>query len=173
MIARILVALGAVLVLGAVDFGVLQKESIRRDGELVYLELVPVDPRSLMQGDYMALRFRLAQEIDRRRVGAPADDAVPADRHLAAHPSEGERGLVALALDARRVATLAEGADPAAPRLRYRIRRGDVWIGTNAYFFEEGQARHLRVARYGEFRLDKTSGEAVLVGLRDAQLQPL
>jgi uncharacterized membrane-anchored protein len=167
VIARLLTALGALLVLGAVDYGALQKESIRRGGELVYLELAPVDPRSLMQGDYMALRFRLAQEIGRRRAALPSDAARPA-----ALP-EGDRGVVALALDERRIATLAEAADPSALHLRYRIRRGAVWIGTNAWFFEEGQAQHLRVARYGEFRLDKASGEAVLVGLRDASLQRL
>jgi hypothetical protein len=31
----------------------------------------------------------------------------------------------------------------------------------------------LRPARYGEFRVDAASGEAVLVGLRDAQLKGL
>jgi len=30
--------------------------------QVVYLELAPVDPRSLIQGDYMALRFALARE---------------------------------------------------------------------------------------------------------------
>ncbi|XOT97907.1 GDYXXLXY domain-containing protein, partial [Alcaligenes pakistanensis] len=30
-------------------------------GQTVLLELAPVDPRSLMQGDYMSLNFALSQ----------------------------------------------------------------------------------------------------------------
>ena len=63
---RALIALGALLVLGALNFAIVGKERIRRDGEVVYLPLAPVDPRSLIQGDYMALRFALARDIERR-----------------------------------------------------------------------------------------------------------
>jgi uncharacterized membrane-anchored protein len=48
-----------------------------------------------------------------------------------------------------------------------------VWLGTNAYFFEEGTAQRFERARFGEFRIDRESGEAVLVGLRDEQLQEM
>ncbi|MFX7329222.1 GDYXXLXY domain-containing protein, partial [Acinetobacter baumannii] len=34
-----------------------QKEMLLKEGQLVLLPLAPVDPRSLMQGDYMALRY--------------------------------------------------------------------------------------------------------------------
>ena len=60
---RIFIVVGALLVLGAVNFSIAGKERIKRDGEVIYLDLAPVDPRSLMQGDYMTLRFRLATEI--------------------------------------------------------------------------------------------------------------
>ena len=57
--------------------------------------------------------------------------------------------------------------DQSAPglRIRYRIRNQQVWLGTNAYFFEEGSAQRYSGARYGEFRVDRDSGEAALVGL--------
>ena len=48
-----------------------------------------------------------------------------------------------------------------------------VWLGTNAFFFEEGTAERFNGARYGEFRVDRTSGEAVLVGLRNDRLAAL
>ena len=35
------------------------KETTILKGKLVYLELAPVDPRSLMQGDYMALYYAI------------------------------------------------------------------------------------------------------------------
>jgi uncharacterized membrane-anchored protein len=159
--SRALVLLGAVLVLGTVNLAIFGKEHIRRDGELVYLPLAPVDPRSLVQGDYMALRFSLARDIERRDA-----DARRAER-------DGDVAFAAVTLDDRHVATLAGDGAVAPMKLRYRIRDGRVWLGTNAFFFEEGSAERFRAARYGEFRVDRKSGEAVLVGLRDERLAAL
>ena len=152
---RIVVIGATLLVLIAVNGSILAKERIRSNGERIFLELAPVDPRSLMQGDYMALRFRLAEEVDAWRAG-------------------GERGRLRtapLGLDDRRVATLAAG--DGSLEIAFRVRGGGVWLGTNAYFFSEGTGDRYTMARYGEFRIDPSTGEAVLVGLRDAELNPL
>ena len=158
---RGLMALGAVLVLGAVNVAIVGKERIKREGEVVYLPLAPVDPRSLMQGDYMALRFAVAEDIERGHV--PGEGL----------GREGEVAFAPVALDAKRVATLAHDPAQAAIKLRYRIRHGRVWLGTNAFFFEEGTGKRLEAAKYGEFRVDRESGEAVLVGLRSGTLAAL
>ena len=157
---RGLIALGALLVLGAVNGAIVGKERIKREGEVVYLRLAPVDPRSLMQGDYMALRFAVADEIAR-------DDEV---RHRLRN---GEMALAAVTLDDKRIATLANDPSQASIRLRYRLRGGQIWLGTNAFFFEEGTAKRYEEAKYGEFRVDRESGEAVLVGLRSETLAAL
>lgn len=156
---RALILAGVILVLGAVDVSIFGKERIRRGGEVVYLDLAPVDPRSIMQGDYMALRFRLAQELESRERGDPG--------------REGEARTAEVKLDERRVASLAPAGAADALRIRYRIRKGAVWLGTNAFFFEEGSDARYARARYGEFRVDRESGEAVLVGLRGPSLEPL
>ena len=163
---RALIVAGALLVLGGVNVAIVGKERIKHRGEIVYLPLAPVDPRSLVQGDYMALRFALAGEIERSREAGP-------------HPGrEGEVAFAPVTLDERRIATLSGDAAIAAGaatsiKLRYRIRQGHVWLGTNAFFFEEGSAGRFSGARYGEFRVDRGSGEAVLVGLRDDKLGAL
>jgi uncharacterized membrane-anchored protein len=154
--SRILVALGAILVLGAVDYSIVRKESIVREGEIVFLEMAPRDPRSLMQGDYMSLRFRIASEL------APKATA-----------SGGFVLYAPITIDERRIAHLAPPGATSPYRLRYRIRQNEAWLGTNAFFFEEGTAERYAKARYGEFRLDVASGEAILVGLSDEKLQPL
>lgn len=147
---RGLIALSALLVLGGVNYSIYAKERIKRHGEVIYLRLAPVDPRSLMQGDYMALRFSVAIEFADRRS---ADHRIP------------------LQLDDQRVATVGDASSTL--RLRYRVRNGQVWIGTNAYFFEEGTASRFAGARFGKFRIDPRTGEAVLVALCNEQLQEL
>lgn len=155
MLARVITALGAILVLLTVNHSIRAKEQIISTGELIYLALAPVDPRSLMQGDYMALRFQLADQLNTQRA-------------------ENLANLHALiVLDERQVATLAQRGFSTDRFIRYRLRNGRVWLGTNAYFFEEGSADRFADARFGEFRLDRDSGEAVLVGLRDDNLKAL
>jgi uncharacterized membrane-anchored protein len=146
---RAILVAGAILVLGAVNWSIVAKERIKTRGERVYLELAPVDPRSLMQGDYMALRFALANQI-----------------------SATESGSAPLTVDERGVAALSHDPKPGDLRIRYRLRNGQVWLGTNAYFFEEGKAERYQGARYGEFRIDRDTGEAVLVALADEDLRP-
>ena len=153
LLTRTLTLVGAVLVLAGVGVSVFQKERVIRTGETIYLELAPVDPRSLMQGDYMALRFRLATSIDSWLEDQPRARRAP------------------LAVDGRGVARLApEGGEV---EIAFKVRRGEVWLGTNAYFFAEGTGDRYTAARFGEFRIDPVSGEAVLIGLRDGELNPL
>lgn len=148
--SRRLAVVGAALVLGAVNWSLLGKERIKTNGERIFLALAPVDPRSLMQGDYMALRFEIADRI-----------------------STDASGTVPLLVQTNGVATLNPDLDAEGLRIRYRVRNGQIWLGTNAYFFEEGTAERYNGARYGEFRIDRKSGEAVLVGLANEKLKPL
>lgn len=152
---RAITVLGAILVLVAINHSIRAKERIIGTGEPIYLALAPVDPRSLMQGDYMALRFQVAEQLGGTLAENLSNLRVP------------------IVLDERHVATLAREGVPTDLFIRYRLRDGRAWLGTNAYFFEEGSAARFANARFGEFRLDRESGEAVLVGLRDAELKAL
>ena len=153
---RPLIAVGLALTLGLLGWLVAGKEAVIAEGRLVLLELAPVDPRSLMQGDYMVLRYAIARDIDR--------DDWPDDGHAV------------LAVDADGVGALV-GRDDGGPladdrvRLRYR-RRDRLRIGAESYFFEEGQAAVYDEARYGELRV-APDGNSVLVGLRDAHREIL
>lgn len=152
-VTRALTLLGVALVLAGVNTSIYQKEQVIRTGDTIYLALAPVDPRSLMQGDYMALRFRLAESIESWREGDPEARRAP------------------LSVDDRGVASLAP--DGGELEIAFKMRNGQVWLGTNAYFFEEGTAGRYTDAAFGEFRIDPVSGGAVLVGLRDGDLNPL
>ncbi len=147
----IAVAAGLVM-LGAVNWTIFARERLLETGQVVLLELAPIDPRSLMQGDYMALRFKVADEVfGRGRSKMPEDGRIVV--------RVGERGVGRFA---RR-----DGGEVLAPgeaRLRYRVREDKVKFATNAYFFQEGTASQYTRARYGEFRV-APDGEMLLTHL--------
>jgi len=58
------------LVLAFVNYGIYGRERLVREGRVMVLRLAPVDPRSLMQGDYMRLRFEAA---DQAQLASGAD----------------------------------------------------------------------------------------------------
>ena len=162
---KIIALVSLVIVLGLVNGSIVAKEKHLAEGRIVYLELAPVDPRSLIQGDYMALRFRLANAVHKALPQKPMNRRYEVDA---------ADGHVVVALDARRVAAFKRLSDdqPLAGdemRLRYRVRNGDVKFATNAFFFQEGHAHHYEPAQYGQFRVD-TKGELLLVGMYDKHL---
>lgn len=157
--AGITATLAAVLVVA--NFGIWQKERLIAGGQPVFVELAPVDPRSLMQGDYMALAFRLPADVEARVEGL----------------ASAQRAFVVARVDAQGIATLlrADDGQPLADgelRIELTPKDGDWVLVTDAWFFKEGEAERWARARYGEFRVDG-SGKALLVGLRGDQLQAL
>ena len=156
-----LILLCAPLILAVVNVVIWQNERLIKQGETVLLELVPVDPRSLMQGDYMALRFAMADAI-RQQLKKP-------DKRL--------NGQVIVQLDADKRASLV-GLDTGATleqgqlRLQFRLRNNQIKFATNAFFFQEGTGSVYQQAKYGLFRVNP-EGQLLLTHLVDAELQTL
>jgi len=145
------------LILCAVNYTIYQRELLLSNGRVVLLELAPVDPRSLMQGDYMALRFKVANQAFSQSTQELLED-----------------GHLVLTLDERNVASFKRFADSSALAddellLRYRMRNGQAKLATNAFFFQEGHAERFQNARFGEFRVG-SDGEAILTRMRDENL---
>ncbi len=165
---------GLMLVLAVVNTGIYQREAILAHGTRVVLALAPVDPRSLMQGDYMALDFVVAREVAHELLdGGQQGDYEKVLRQgqgylLLRRGSDGVDELAAV-LDAL---PAAGGADKDSVALEFRLRQRHVRVVTNAWFFPEGQASRYARARYGEFRVSR-DGTGLLVGMLDGKLQPL
>lgn len=158
MIRNALILLGLTASLGLVGWEVAGKEHLLATGDTLLLELAPRDPRSIMQGDYMTLQYAIARDVS---VSASAPRS----------------GTIIVHRDPDGLATYMRPDDggplpEAHHRLAYRVREGEVQIGTNAYFFEEGTADLYTTARYGEVRVAR-DGTTLLVGLRDAERRPL
>lgn len=66
-------AAGLIAVLAVVNTDIYRKEALLADGRTVILELAPVDPRSLMQGDYMALDFQATADV--RQILSQAEES--------------------------------------------------------------------------------------------------
>lgn len=159
-----------IIILGLVNWSIAGKEKHLADGRIVYLELAPVDPRSLMQGDYMALRFRLANEVH---------NALPKTKEHERwrHKMDASDGYVVVSLDERNIGSFKRlYKDQTFSKdeilMRYRVRNGAVKFATNAFFFQEGHGKYYQPARYGQFRVDD-GGELLLVAMYDKDLKKL
>lgn len=151
----IVMGVTAVVILGFVNIAIAGKERIVSDGTSMLLRIAPRDPRSLMQGDYMALRYSMARE-----VAAVADEAGVSDgRVVVTLQEQGEAVFVAI--------YAGEPLGPGQYLLQFRKRGESVRLASDAFFFEEGQWETYSGARFGEIRVDE-DGNAVLIGLRDA-----
>jgi uncharacterized membrane-anchored protein len=158
---KTLAVLAGILVLALASWTVWQREALLASGKVAVLELAPVDPRSLMQGDYMALRFKLADDVFGR----------------GRERKEAEDGRLVVKADDKGVARLVR-RDAGQPLgtgefvLRYRVRDGQAKFATNAWFFQEGHARFYERARYGEFRV-APSGDMLLTHMLGEKLERL
>lgn len=154
----VIILLNLLVLLVFFNHSIAEKEAILAEGKLILLELAPVDPRSLMQGDYMILRYKIAQDID------PAE--VP------------RRGYCVVSLDSdgiARRARLQEDKSPLQPReylIKYTAGSWDINIGAESFFFEEGQAEKFERAKYGGIKVDQ-QGNSILTGLYDEGLNKI
>jgi uncharacterized membrane-anchored protein len=156
--ALVLATLLATLAL--VNGGIWQKERLIAQGRPVFVELAPVDPRSLMQGDYMRLGFRLPDGVSKL------------DPSLVTRPQvvlrRGADGV------SQAVRIRAPGQALSADEVSVQLApvAGQWVLVTDAWYFREGEAERWAAARYGEFRV-MPDGQALLVGLADAQRRPI
>lgn len=148
--------IGLVLILGLANWDIVQKRAVVADGQVLLLELRPTDPRSLFQGDYMALVL--------------ADKTMPDAATISNLPY---RGTVILSIDESKVGSFArldDGAQLKPGELRVQYRRHQDWrgsrldYGAQSFFFQEGDAELYQAARYALLRVAQ-DGSTVLTDL--------
>ena len=151
----LIIALNLILLLLYFNYSVIKKEELLKSGQLVLLELAPVDPRSLMQGDYMALRYEISNI-------SYSDDLY-------------KRGYCVVLIDSCGVAERVrfqkdiELQNKGEVLIKYNASDGrNVYIGAESFFFQEGDAEKYEQAKYGGIKIDK-NGNSLLIGLYDEQ----
>lgn len=149
---QLIILINLLIVLGLFTRSVMQKETILAEGKLLLLELAPVDPRSLIQGDYMRLRYKIAANID--------TDSIP------------RRGYFVVKIDSIGLAQKVRIQQKVTPieaqeyLIEYTSNNRSLNIGAESYFFQEGSAEKYDQAKFGGLRVN-SKGNSVLVGLYD------
>lgn len=154
---RVGIACAWLLTLSIAGYAVWGYEQTLQDGRQVLLRLAPVDPRSLMQGDYMALRFAVDQQLN------ALPERLPDYVHL--QLGDGARAVFAGVGE-------QPTTEPGLVSMRIRRSEGGASLGPNAFFFQEGTASLYENAHWGGFRVAH-DGTALLTSLYDEHLQLL
>ncbi|MGD8327467.1 MAG: GDYXXLXY domain-containing protein [Sphingomonadales bacterium] len=142
-----------------------QKEQLRSTGKELLLPLRPVDPRSLIQGDYMRLAF--------------ADSALPPLAMQQIMPAQGTFIFTRDAQNIGHYARLDRGAALGVDEIRLKYEAKGQTLGrpliifsTDSFLFGEGKAQDYAQARYAIFHVDNL-GNALVTGLADTNAKAI
>ena len=149
----IVILVNLIILLGLFNNSIIKKEKLLSNGKLILLELAPVDPRSLMQGDYMRLRYAFSDDIKSDSIS--------------------KRGFCVVILEENGIAKKVRIQDEKKPlnEKEYLIEytskgwRG-ITIGAESFFFQEGGDNKYENAKYGGLKVDN-QGNSLLIGLYD------
>ena len=187
-----LVGVFVIALLGAVNYKVQQFEDVLATGKPVVLKIAPVDPRSLMQGDYMVLNYAILSEFQQSQVLPESNEPLESNEPIEtvesneitgideSSPSE-KKAYILVHLDQNHVATFCEEQSEiptdfkhCTPNVYLPIRYKGGWLPklpSQDYFFAEGKGEYYAQAEYAEYRFK--DGILLLARLLDKDLKGL
>jgi uncharacterized membrane-anchored protein len=66
MMKNAILIMSMFIILALLNVGIIQKEQILKGGDVILLKIKPVDPRSIMAGDYMAFNYKMSDDIEKK-----------------------------------------------------------------------------------------------------------
>ncbi|WP_386694652.1 GDYXXLXY domain-containing protein [Lonepinella sp. MS14435] len=167
-----------VTVLTGANYLIQQNEDVLNNGEPIILPLAPVDPRSLMQGDYMALNYQLLEEIPSLNRLQEQNEASLDQQN---DPLKPHKLYVLLEINAQHIAHFCAVETEIPTEFKHctkgvylpiKVTKYDGYkLPTHSYFFAEGKDQYYAHAKYGEYRFKQ--GKALLLRLLDEDLHAL
>lgn len=157
-----LILVNLVLLIAYFNWSVFEKEKTIKQGKLVLLPLAPVDPRSLMQGDYMNLNYEVNDLGDSTIADKRGYCILRTNVKGFAERIRFQKNLQPLGKDELAIKYFSEALGSFTR----------IHVGAESYFFEEGQAKRFENAKYGGLRIDDM-GNSVLVGVYDANFKKI
>lgn len=187
-----LVGVFVIALLGAVNYKVQQFEDVLATGKPIVLKIAPVDPRSLMQGDYMILNYAILSEFQQSQVLPESNESLDSNEPIdtvesnettgideSSRPS-GKKAYILVHLDKNHVATFCEKQSEiptdfkhCTPNVYLPIRYKGWFpeLPSQDYFFAEGKGEYYAQAEYAEYRFK--DGILLLARLLDKDLKGL
>jgi uncharacterized membrane-anchored protein len=178
--------------LAIIGWMIFEKEKVVANGQTFLLELAPVDPRSIMQGDYMILNYDILSNLDssasaiqnlemQNQTNAQNDNENLETKLI--FPSleiKNKNGLVILKMDQNKVASFVEfdnqnrqlKSDEIKVKYISRKAQSKFWIAPESFLFTEGEAEKYELARYAELKVSE-KGDVVLIGLMNQNFDKL
>ena len=186
-----LIGVFVIALLGAVNYKVQQFEDVLATGKPVVLKIAPVDPRSLMQGDYMVLNYAILSEFQQSQVLPESNESLESNEPIDTVESNETTGIdessssekkayILVHLDKNHVATFCEEQSEIPTDFKhctpnvYLPIRYKGWLPelpSQDYFFAEGKGEHYAQAEYAEYRFK--DGILLLARLLDKDLKGL
>ena len=139
------------IILIVFNFSIYQKEQIKSKGDEVYLKLRPVDPRSLLQGDYMRLAYEVEREIEKKESA--------------------KNGKVVLGVNEKKEGYFVKfykGEELGKNQMLFSYGKhwGRLVLKPNTFLFQEGHRQLYEQAKYAIFKFNDKR-EILLFGLAD------
>lgn len=129
-------------------FVLLSLAAFREEGykkrEAFYLKLAPVDPRSLMQGDYMVLDYEIVNSARIKLQQLEEEE----NRII-------KKGFLVLRLDDKKVAVFEDLSEKVSNKpdllfVAFRSNGFDIRINADSFLFQEGEAARYEEAQYSK-----------------------
>ena len=186
-----LVGVFVIALLGAVNYKVQQFEDVLATGKPVVLKIAPVDPRSLMQGDYMVLNYAILSEFQQSQFLPESNESLETSESIDAGEANettgidesspsGKKAYILVHLDKNHVATFCEKQSEIPTDFKHctpnvylpiRYRGWSPELPSQDYFFAEGKGEYYAQSEYAEYRFK--DGILLLARLLDKDLKGL
>ena len=149
---KIFVVLNLLLLMIVFGYSVIKEEKNLKRATF-YIKTVPVDPRSLIQGDYMVLNYDIAESA-RMEIGNI------------------RKGYIRIKINDLKIAEFIRIDEEYLPpsnneiSIQFQKNGSNIDIGVNSYLFQEGTGNKFQKAQYAEI-IELKNGKLRLKNLLD------
>lgn len=149
---KIFVVLNLLLLMIVFGYSVIKEEKNLKKATF-YIKTVPVDPRSMIQGDYMVLNYDIAESA-RMEIGNI------------------RKGYIRIKINDLKIAEFIRIDEECLPpsnneiSIQFQKNGSNIDIGVNSYLFQEGTGNKFQKAQYAEV-IELKNGKLRLKNLLD------
>ena len=170
-IKKILLIINIVILFVVTGFSANKEEGYKKSDSYFYLELAPVDPRSLLQGDYMTLNYDIIDKAQEIIFNGIYDSKNENNEFL-----DMRKGYIVVSLDENKVAKFVKLSKEKTDEkdllfIAFKSDGFNVNINANSYLFQEGTGDKYENAHYSKVVL--VDNKLRLVDLRDKDFKEI